>query len=96
MTRYQVDSEAVLSATATVQGSIGRIQAEVAGLHGQLVDLQGSWSGSAATAFQAVVAEWKGTQQRVEEALASINQALSAAARQYAEVEEGNARMFAH
>ena len=43
-----------------------------------------------------MVAEWKGTQQRVEEALASINPALSAAARQYAEVEEGNARMFAH
>ena len=96
MTRYQVDSEAVLSATAAVQGSISRIQAEVATLHGQLADLQGSWSGSAATAFQGVVAEWKGTQQRVEEALASINQALSAAARQYAEVEEGNARMFAH
>ncbi|WP_414172013.1 WXG100 family type VII secretion target [Clavibacter tessellarius] len=76
MTRYQVDSEAVLSATAAVQGSIGRIQAEVSGLHGQLADLQGSWSGSAATAFQGVVAEWKGTQQRVEEALASINQAL--------------------
>jgi early secretory antigenic target protein ESAT-6 len=96
MTRYQVDSEAVLSATATVQGSIGRIQAEVAGLHGQLVDLQGSWSGSAAPAVHAGVGVWKGTQQRVEEALASINQALSAAARQYAEVEEGNARMFAH
>ena len=43
MTRYQVDSEAVLSATAAVQGSIGRIQAEVAGLHGQLATVDAGY-----------------------------------------------------
>ncbi|MDQ1607261.1 MAG: hypothetical protein QOJ18_1628 [Microbacteriaceae bacterium] len=94
MTRYQVDSEAVLSATNAVRLSIGRIQAEVGGLHGQLVSLQGSWSGQAATAFQSVVTEWTATQRRVEESLSAINQALGQAGQQYAEIEASNARLF--
>jgi early secretory antigenic target protein ESAT-6 len=94
MTRYQVDSEAVLGATASVRATIGRIQAEVSGLHGQLLNLQGSWTGQAATAFQGVVTDWKATQQRVEENLAAINQALAMAAQQYAEIEATNARLF--
>jgi early secretory antigenic target protein ESAT-6 len=94
MTRYQVDSEAVLGATESVRATIGRIQAEVSGLHGQLLNLQGSWTGQAATAFQGVVTDWKATQQRVEENLAAINQALAMAAQQYAEIEATNARLF--
>lgn len=95
MTRYQVDSDAVLSATGAVQNSISRIQAEVSGLHGQLTNLQGSWTGQAATAFSSVVTDWKATQQRVEENLAAINQALTQAGRQYADIEAANARLFA-
>lgn len=94
MTRYQVDSEAVLSATNAVRSSIGRIQAEVSGLHGQLVNLQGSWSGQAANAFQGVVVDWKTTQQRVEESLNAINLALGQAGQQYADIEAANARLF--
>jgi early secretory antigenic target protein ESAT-6 len=96
MTRYQVDSEAVLGAAASVRATIGRIQAEVSGLHGQLLNLQSSWTGQAATAFQGVVTDWKATQQRVEENLAAINQALAMAAQQYAEIEATNARLFMH
>jgi hypothetical protein len=40
------------------------------------------------------VAEWTATQQRVEENLAAINQALTFAAQQYAEIESANARLF--
>ncbi|MBX3098619.1 MAG: WXG100 family type VII secretion target [Salinibacterium sp.] len=94
MTRYQVDSEAVLTATGAVRSSISRIQSEVAGLHSQLTNLQSSWTGEAATAFSGVVAEWRTTQQRVEENLAAINQGLTHAAQQYAEIEASNARLF--
>jgi early secretory antigenic target protein ESAT-6 len=96
MTRYQVDSEAVLAATGAVRSTIGRLQSEVTSLHGQLVQLQSSWTGEAATAFSGVVTEWKTTQQRVEENLAAINQGLTRAAQQYAEIEAANARLFAH
>lgn len=94
MTRYQVDSEAVLGATNAVRGSIGRIQAEVGALHGQLVSLQDSWSGQAASAFQSVVTEWKSTEQRVEETLDAISRALGQAGQHYAEIESANARLF--
>jgi WXG100 family type VII secretion target len=94
MTRYQVDSEAVINATGSVRNSISRIQSEVAGLHGQLTNLQSSWTGQAATAFGTVVTDWKATQQRVEENLAAINQALTHAGQQYAEIESANARLF--
>ena len=94
MTRFEGDSEAVLGATTAVRASMGRIQAEVAGLHVQLTSLQGSWTGQAATAFQSVAAEWKGTQQRVEESLGAIGAALGQAGQQYADIESSNARLF--
>jgi 6 kDa early secretory antigenic target len=95
MTRYQVDSEAVISTTAAVRGSISRIQAEVQGLHAQLTNLEGSWTGQASAAFQGVVSEWKATQIRVEENLGRINLALGQAGQHYAEIEASNARLFA-
>jgi 6 kDa early secretory antigenic target len=96
MTRYQVDSEAVISTTGAVRGSISRIQSEVAGLHGQLTNLESSWSGQAATAFQAAVSEWRAMELRVEEILSAMNAALGQAGQHYAEIEASNARLFAH
>ncbi|MET4582522.1 early secretory antigenic target protein ESAT-6 [Conyzicola nivalis] len=95
MTRYQVDSDEVLGTSSAVRASIGRIQAEVGALHGQLVSLQGSWTGQAAAAFQTVAANWHSTELRVTEDLGAINQALALAGQQYAEAEATNARMFA-
>lgn len=95
MTTFQVDSEAVLGATGAVRASMERIQSEVSGLHGQLTNLQASWTGQAASAFQGVIADWRATQQRVEESLAAINHALSLAAEQYAQTEAANTRLFA-
>jgi 6 kDa early secretory antigenic target len=96
MTRFQVDSEAVGSATAAVRASIERIRSEVAALSAQLTGLDGSWSGVAASAFQGVVGDWRATQARVEESLSAINQALAVAGQQYAEIEAANARLFGH
>jgi early secretory antigenic target protein ESAT-6 len=94
MTRYQVDSEAVLNSGAAIHASIGRIQAEVSGMYSQLNSLESSWSGQASSAFQGIVGDWRITQQRVEESLAAIQQALATAGRQYAEVEQQNSRLF--
>ncbi len=96
MTRYQVDSEAVMAATGAAQATVGRIEGEVSALHGQLIALQGSWTGAASSAFQLVVSEWKATEARVLEGLAGISQALGLAAEQYTEIELSNARLFQH
>lgn len=94
MTRYQVDSEAVLGAENALRASAGRLQAEVNGMVAQLVTLQDSWSGQAASAFQGVLADWRATQYRVEESLAGLTHALGRAGQQYAEAEQANASLF--
>lgn len=63
-------------------------------MYSHLTSLESSWSGQAATAFQGVVGDWRITQQRVEESLATIQQALATAGRQYADVEQQNSRLF--
>jgi early secretory antigenic target protein ESAT-6 len=94
MTTYHVDAAQVSAATQTVQGTIGRIQADVASLLGQLTGLQASWSGQAATAFQTAVSEWRATQLHVEQSLEHLNHALGVAATQYTDAELSNARLF--
>lgn len=95
MSRYVVDADAIRGAHIGVRGTASRVQSEVASMHGQLQALQDSWSGQASVAFQGLVQDWRATQLRVEESLASINEALAAAGRQYDEVEQGNTRLFA-
>lgn len=95
MGRFVVDSDAIGGAQAMVHGTIARLQADVQAMHSQLQALQDSWQGGASSAFQSVVQDWRGTQARVEESLASINVALQSAGRQYADVEAANMRMFA-
>lgn len=94
MSTYQVDSEAVLAHATAARQTVGRIQGEVTALHSQLEQLQSSWTGGAAAAFHQVVAEWRTTQQRVEDSLAAISGALQQAGQQYADAEQHNTRLF--
>lgn len=96
MTSYQVDSEQLHAATQGAQATMERIRADVGGLMAQLTGLQGSWTGQAAAAFQSAAAEWRATQAHVEQALDGLNRALGLSASQYLEVEQANARLFAH
>lgn len=93
---FQVDSEALSTKSNAVQGTIGRIQDEVQAMQAGLRELEGMWQGAAATHFQMLIADWRGTQAKVEESLANINAALSMASQQYAQTEDANTRLFAH
>lgn len=92
---FQVDSEAVIARSAAANGTIERIRAETSSLHTQLTELQGSWSGAAASAFQALVTEWRAAAARHEENLGALSRALAQAGQQYADIEQANARLFA-
>lgn len=92
---YQVDADEVAASAAQASRSGEAIRAEVAALVAQLHALEGSWQGSAAAAFSGVLAQWRGAQAHVEQALESLTQALGAAAAGYAEAEATAARMFA-
>ena len=94
MSRYEVDSAQVAQAGAAVQRSTAAVRAEVAAMQRHLADLQNSWRGSAATGFAAVMADWSGTQVRVEQSLDAITAALQSAAQTYADAEQQASRLF--
>jgi WXG100 family type VII secretion target len=94
MTRYQVDSDVVMGTTSSVRARIETIQGEVQAMMQQLTELQSTWTGEASTAFQGIVADWRGTQRRVEESAVQINTALARAGTQYSEIERTNAGLF--
>lgn len=94
MSAFHVDAEQVSQTAHVALATAGRISADTAGLLTQLTGLQSSWSGAAAAAFQDTLSQWRSTQQIVEQSLANIQHALAAAASQYADVEQANARLF--
>lgn len=94
MAVFSVDSDAVLTTTTAMRGTIDRLQAETAAMLSQLTQLQSSWTGGASAAFQGVVDQWRGAQRGVDDALASINHALGSAGRQYEEAEQLSASLF--
>jgi len=94
MAVFSVDSDAVLTATGAIRATGDRLQGETAAMLGQLTQLQGSWTGSAAVAFQSVIDRWRAAQRELEGALGEIGVALSHAGNQYAQTELTAAGLF--
>ncbi|MFM5968365.1 MAG: WXG100 family type VII secretion target [Micrococcales bacterium] len=94
MAQFQVDSEQIGSANASIQATISKLQTEVDALHAQLVTLQNSWTGIASAGFQEMVNRWRTTAVAVDAQLSELGQALSIAAHQYADIEAANLRLF--
>jgi WXG100 family type VII secretion target len=94
MAYFNVDTDSLAARSVQVQGTIGRLQAEVNTMQAGLRELEGLWTGQAAANFQELITQWRGTQAQVEDSLAGINEALVIATQQYAEAELSNARMF--
>ena len=94
MSIITVDTELLELKSANVKATVDRISADVQTMKRGLDELQGTWRGSAATNFQALVTEWTLTQGKVEASLASINLALKSAAASYAQAELSNAQRF--
>ncbi|CAN7350515.1 WXG100 family type VII secretion target [Microbacterium sp. LjRoot45] len=94
MAVFSVDSDAVMSATSAVRATGDRLQSDTAAMMSQLTQLQGSWTGSAAVAFQSVIERWRAAQREVETALADISGALGHVARQYADTESAATGIF--
>jgi early secretory antigenic target protein ESAT-6 len=94
MSQFQVDSDALLGASASLRGTVSQMQSLIVTMNGQLTTLAASWSGSASLAFQDLVNEWQVTQRVVESNLDEISVALSTAHSQYSDVESANMSLF--
>lgn len=93
--QFQVDTERIQAASSDVARIGAEIEGQVGAMMGRLHALEDAWRGSAASRFQAVVAEWQGTQRHVKESLDHIAQLLAHAGSTYAETEAAAERMFA-
>lgn len=96
MTYFHVDTDSLAAKSTDVQNTIARLQAEVNAMQSGLRSLESEWQGQASQNFQQLITDWRATQAKVEESLASINEALNLATQQYTEAELSNARMFMH
>lgn len=94
MVQFNVDSAQVAQGALAARRHGEAIRGEVQAMTALLTQMEGTWRGGAAAAFQSALGQWRLTQRQVEEALAALATALDAAARQYAEVEDANLRMF--
>ena len=94
MAQFQVDSEQISAANLNIQNTIAKLQTEVDALHAQLTALQSSWTGMASSGFQDMLGRWRTTASAVDAQLSEIGIALATAARQYADIETANLRLF--
>ncbi|WP_146340809.1 MULTISPECIES: WXG100 family type VII secretion target [Nesterenkonia] len=94
MAVFQIDTSDLLAKSQNVEATLGRIQSDVNMMEGQLRQLQETWKGSAAVAFQDVLTQWRSTQAQVEQSLASVRQAMASASSHYEETESANTRIF--
>lgn len=94
MTQYNVDAAEVATAAGQARASGETIRAEVGSMMAHLTALEGTWQGSAATAFAGVLDQWRAAQAQVELALDSLSGALNQAAEHYATAEESASRLF--
>ncbi len=92
--QFQVDTDRIQAAAGDIARISGEIDAQVATMMARLTTLQDAWTGTAATRFQGVLAQWQGTQRQVRASLDGIGQVLAAAGVQYAETEAQAVRMF--
>ncbi len=93
--QFQVDTERIAAAAGDIDRISADIDAQVSAMMARLTALQDGWKGSAATRFQGVTAEWRGTQARVRGSLDHISRLLAQAGQQYAAAEQQNTSMFA-
>lgn len=91
---FHVDTDRIHAASGDIAAISAELESLVATMLTRLTALQDAWTGSAATRFQGVVQEWRGTQQHVRASLDSIGAALGQAGTHYAEAEAANERMF--
>lgn len=91
---FQVDPERVAAASGDIARISAELETQVATMMGRLTSLEDAWRGEAASRFQGVVAQWRGTQTHVREALDQIARVLGQAGQQYATAEQQNAALF--
>src|SRR5690625_7348677 len=86
MVQFNVDSAQVAHGALAARRHGEAIRGEVQAMTALLTQMEGTWRGGAATAFQSALGQWRGTQQKGESAVEAIATAVDAAGRHDAHV----------
>ncbi len=92
---FEVDTGELGRARGAVGACAAQVAMDVDELGRHLVELQASWQGEAAGAFDAVMARWQAVHEQVRSALGEVELALEASGRAYDEAEGSARRLFA-
>ncbi|MBK8470311.1 MAG: WXG100 family type VII secretion target [Candidatus Phosphoribacter sp.] len=93
---FTVDTERIHAASGDITRIAGDIEQSVAAMSARLQAMSGSWTGTAANEFQAVMTEWRAIQARVREDLVTIGQLTARAGTSYQQTEDAVRGLFAH
>ncbi|MEV1291214.1 WXG100 family type VII secretion target [Pseudonocardia sp. NPDC049635] len=89
---FGTTTEEMALAAGQVREVSEAVNGELGGLRSRLEATRGQWTGAAATAFTALMAEWDTEAKRLNVALADIAEQLGGTAAAYQQVEDENAR----
>lgn len=93
---FTVDTDRIEAAAGDMARIAGDIETSVAAMAGRMQSLAGVWSGTAASEWQALLAEWRTLQTRVREDLVQIGQLTARAGASYQQTEDAVRSLFAH
>ena len=93
---FPVDTDRIHVASADIGRIAGDIEASVAEMTSRLSSLSSSWTGTAATEWQSVLAEWRTLQTRLREDLVTIGQLTARAGTSYQQTEDAIRGLFVH
>lgn len=91
---FAVDTARIAAASGDIERIAGSIESEVRAMMAKLVALQDCWQGSASARFQAVMQDWKATEERVTSSLQQVSATLRLTGQDYEEVEQTNRMRF--
>ena len=87
---FGTSTDVMTSAANQVDQVSQEIAQALTSLQNQIDPLAASWKGTAATAFNSLMAQWHEDANKLTQALTDISQALSASGKNYAQTESSN------
>lgn len=94
MSQIMVVTESVQAAGARIQSLSQEIEQLIAQLQQTALNVQGEWKGTANSAFESAMGEWRSAAVNIQNAANQIGMATTRAGGNYAETEAANTSMF--
>lgn len=94
MPQITVTTEAVQTAGQRIQALSQEIEQLIAQLQQTALSVQGEWTGTANSAFESAMGEWRSAANNIQLAATQIGQATQRAGVNYQETESTNTSMF--